>query len=268
MTDFQLLDDLLSQVNNNEKEGNYQVKSHLQSEEEICPHLNVFEENNMKICEDCGYEMSENTNFEYTKNISDSARCHMRKTDDPGIFKDVVGMGFSEDIISGADKLYSEVTKGKIYRGNSRKGIIFACIFHSYKSIGSPQSYENLAGVFGIDKKVGLGGLKRVNLYAPRDSPIRTTYITTSNLIDELLDKFSVSKDQKGEVQELYIRTKNKSSTLNRSRPQSLAASLVWYWSCKKGKNLSIKDYVKKVDLSELTINKITKELEKILGPL
>ena len=42
-------------------------------------------------------------------------------------------MGFSDKIISKANKLYDEVTSGNIYRGNSRKAIVFACIFHAYK---------------------------------------------------------------------------------------------------------------------------------------
>ena len=39
-------------------------------------------------------------------------------------------MGFSDRIIEKANRIYDDVANGKIYRGNSRKAIIFACIFH------------------------------------------------------------------------------------------------------------------------------------------
>ena len=60
---------------------------------------------------------------------------------------------------------------------------------------------------------------------------------------------------------------KNKSSIINRSRPQSVASSLIYFFLCKiKGaNNVNIKDFVKKVKLSELTINKIVKEIESII---
>jgi len=40
---------------------------------------------------------------------------------------------------------------------------------------------------------------------------------------------------------------------------------LVFYWTCLKGKNISLKDFAKKVMLSELTINKIAKEIAEVL---
>ena len=63
-------------------------------------------------------------------------------------YKDVENMGFSDKVVSLANDLYSQVTKEKIYRGNSRKAIVFACIFHAYKIMGKPQSCENLQSVF------------------------------------------------------------------------------------------------------------------------
>ena len=117
-----------------------------------------------------------------------------------------------------------------------------------------------------LERKAGLKGLKHVNLNAPKDSPIRTTYITPVNLIDEIMDKFITTPAQKDEVKKLYVEVKNKSSKLNRSRPQSTSAGIIYYWIRLNNKEISIKDYVKKVGLSELTINKISKEIADVLG--
>ena len=57
----------------------------------------------------------------------------------------------------------------------------------------------------------------------------------------------------------------NRSSCLNRARPQSIAAGVVFFWMKNNNKNITIKEYSKKVKLSELTINKIIKEIESII---
>jgi transcription initiation factor TFIIIB Brf1 subunit/transcription initiation factor TFIIB len=80
------------------------------------------------------------------------------------------------------------------------------------------------------------------------------------------MDKFSATPAQKNEVIDLYRKTKNRSSKLNRARPQSVAAALTYYWICKKNMDISLKKFAQKADLSELTINKNAKEVAIVLG--
>jgi transcription initiation factor TFIIIB Brf1 subunit/transcription initiation factor TFIIB len=239
-----------------------------------CSHENIINEKGTSVCVDCGeeiqYESTHDKEWRYygqgdTKHVSDPNRVQMRKSEERSIFKDVENLGFSDNIVAKANKIYAQVTQGKIFRGNSRRAIVFACIFHAYKVSGKPQSHERLIKIFNLNRKTGLKGLKYVNLYAPKDSKIRTTYISPINLVEEILEQFSATKEQKQEVIELYEKIKNKSSRLNRSRPQSVSSGLVFYWTCLKGKNISLKDFAKKVMLSELTINKIAKEIAEVL---
>ena len=106
---------------------------------------------------------------------------------------------------------------------------------------GRPQSCETLINIFKLDRKAALKGLKHVNLNSPKESPIRSTYITPINLIDEIMDKFITTQAQKDEVKKIYQEVKNKSSRLNRSRPQSTSAGIIYYWICLNKKNISIK---------------------------
>ena len=80
------------------------------------------------------------------------------------------------------------------------------------------------------------------------------------------MDKFSATPEQKLEVINLYNQIKNKSSRLNRSRPQSVGAGIVYYWICSKKKDITLKQFTKKVSLSELTVNKIAKEIADVIG--
>lgn len=269
MTEFALFDQAL------EKLKVLNIKSDKKSDSnDDCNHENIITEKGVNVCVDCGeeinQEISQEKEWRYygqndSKKITDPNRVQMRKNEERSIYKDVETLGFSEHIVSKANKIYADVTKGKIFRGNSRRAIVFACIFHAYKMSNNPQSHEKLIGIFKLDKKTGLRGLKYVNLCAPKQSEIRTTYITPINLVEEIMDQFSATKEQKREVSELYEKIKNRSSKLNRSRPQSVASGLVFYWITHNKKNITLKDFAKKVILSELTINKISKEISEVL---
>lgn len=240
-----------------------------------CVHANIHNDHGSISCIDCGEEI-EKTVFQEkewryygqtdTKRSSDPSRVQIRKCEERNIFKDVESMGFSDKIVSLANQIYIQVTKGQIFRGNSRKSIIFACIFHAYKLSGCPQTHERLIKIFELNRKTGLKGLKHVNLHAPKDSAIHTTYITPINLVEDLMNKFSATEEQKVEVMVLYDKIKNKSSKLNRARPQSVSSGLVFYWISLKGIDISLREFAKKADLSDLTINKIAREISDILG--
>ena len=239
-----------------------------------CNHKNIITENGVSLCETCGKEIEktvyQDKEWRYygqsdSKRTTDPTRVHARKIDDKNIFKDVENMGFSDKITSLANKIYLQVTKGQILRGNSRKAVIFSCIFHAFKIMGKPQSHEKLMKIFELNKKASLKGFKYVNLNAPKDSLIHTTYITPVNLVEDIMDIFNSTKEQKKEIIHIYEKIKNKSSKINRSRPQSIASALVYFWISYKNIDISIKDFARKVSLSELTILKLSKEISDIL---
>lgn len=268
MSEFTLFNEALKQFEENKEVAE-------EHKESLCSHINIVSERGSETCADCGEEIQnkiDNTKeWRYygqsdTKHMSDPTRVQMRKMEDRSIFKDVENLGFSETIIAKANKIYLQVTQGKIRRGNSRKGIVFASIFHAFKSVNNPQSHDTLMKTFGLSRKEGLHGLKQVSQYAPKHSKLRTTYISPINLIGDILKLFSASKEQEQEVIDLYTKTKGKSFCLNRSRPQSVASGVVYFWIRLKNKDITLKDFAKKVLLSELTINKIAKEIAKVLG--
>ena len=277
MADFDLFEQALNEYEENE---NVKVKVDVNVKDledihfEICKHLNYNGEGSIIFCIDCGEEM-EKTMFQDkewryygqsdNKRTSDPNRVTPRKFEDRNIYKDVENMGFSDKVVHLANQIYTQVTKGQIFRGNSRRAIVFASIFHAFKLYGKPQSHDKLIKIFDLDRKLGLKGLKHVNLNAPRDSLIHTTYITPENLIEDIMDRFKATKDQKEEVIELYNKIKNKSSKINRSRPQSVASALTYFWICYKGMDITLKEFAKKSDLSELTIDRLAKEIAIVL---
>lgn len=270
MTDFDLFDKALHEYENNIIEDKDIIVDF-----EVCPHSNLNTEGSNVFCIDCGEELEkfifQDKEWRYygqsdNKRTSDPNRVLPRKFEDRNIYKDVENMKFSDKTVFLANQIYTQVTKGKIFRGNSRRAIVFASIFHAFKLQQNPQSHDKLIKIFELDRKLALKGLKHVNLNAPKDSLIHTTYITPENLIEDIMNKFKANKDQKNEVIDLYNKIKNKSSKINRSRPQSVASALTYFWICNKGLDITLKEFAKKTDLSELTIYRLAKEIASILN--
>jgi len=266
-TDFELYEKVMNKYNK-------EVKNNKTEKCGECKHSETTEEGGIITCINCGEELRRNILHEKewryygvsdTRRSGDPNRVQARKCEEKSIFKDVETMNFSKKIVSDANDLYTTVTKGHIYRGNTRKAIIFACVFQAYKTNGNPQSYEQLIDIFSISKKVGLGGIKHVGLNVPKNSAIHNVQITPNNLIDDVMDRFNAKAKHKDEVKNLFQKIKNRSSVLNRSRPQSVSAGLIYYWIEQNDINITLKDFAKKADLSELTITKITKEIKEIL---
>ena len=280
MDNFEILNQVISQCEESNQENDVGSKLHETEKTNIsikpkseCMHSFKIE-NGVKVCEICGMEMEREIDngkeWRYygaadTRHNGDPSRCHMRKTDERTINKDVENMGFSDKIIERANQIYDKVANGKIYRGNSRKSIIFACIFHAYKLEANPQSCENLIEIFSLDRKIALRGLKAVNLKTEKNSELKSTYITAEHLITDIMEKFDATEHQIAEVIDIYKQINNKSSILNRSRPQSVAAGIVRYYIIINQKEISMADFRAKVKLSELTINRIVKEITKLI---
>lgn len=242
----------------------------------MCSHFNVVFEQSIHVCEDCGeaidgHHMSFEKEWRYygmrdTRHSSDPSRCQARRLEERNIFKDVEKLGITDRILFVANQLYEKVAQGKVYRGSSRKGIIFACVFHAYKINGTPQSCEKLIQIFGLDKKIGLKGLKFLNLHVPKEAlTCPQSSVSTETLILEIMTKFHATEVQKQEVLELYHIVQNKSMLLNRSRPHSVASGMVRYYIEKKGEHIQMDFFRSKVNISELTITKIVEEIKRIL---
>lgn len=235
-----------------------------------CNHDRIDRANGVETCVNCGEilttTISHDREWRHYANSGkkNPARVQIRKIEERSIFKDVTGLGFSNRIVSIANDLYQDVSKGSIFRGNCRKAIIFACIFHAYKSVGQPKTHEKLIRLFKLTRKSGLKGLKHVTLNS--NSPIlKTGHITAEHLIKEIMTSFKASDEQKAEVQELYRKIKNRSSSLNRARPNSVASGLVFFWIQQKGIPITLKEFAKSCSLSDITITKISKEIEQVL---
>lgn len=172
-------------------------------------------------------------------------------------------MGFPEDVVKKANENYIKVIQNTIHRGNTRKGLIFACIFEALKILGKPQPAKPLGELFGIDNKTAMHGVKTLKLKLPKDC-MSAEYITPEHIIDNIMNTFGATAEKKEEVKSIYNSVKGKSDKLNRSRPHSIAAGLIYYWLLKTNNTITLKQFSESVKLRDTTILNISKEVELI----
>lgn len=270
MSDFNIFSQALEEY--------YQEKKEKKEEKESCSHEETYEEHGVVTCADCGEEIERKiVNKKEWKYYgpSDTKRVlNMAQPIDQGIYNDIKELPFEEDIKEKAVEYYRLLTEKMVCgerkkftkRGKSRTSIIFACVFNACKELGQPINIEKLILIFGLPKKKALKGLKYFVLNFPKDMDTKKIYITPINLIDDIMDQFSATSQDKREIKNLYDKIHNKSSQLNRSKPQSVAAGLIFYWLCVKNIQITINEFTKRVNLSSLTITKISKEIARILS--
>lgn len=282
MSEFELFSKLLSQEQNDELSESFSSVVSLDSNlinsinpVYSCEHSRVVLEHGASLCVDCGIEIQRKLNYEKewkyygmndTKHTTDPNRCYIRKNKDRSIYVDIEHMNISKKIKDKANDIYLQVCGEKVHRGAYRRAIVFASIFHAYKLSANPQSCESLINIFKIKRKDALKGLKFISEHAPVDSPLRTMYITPKDLIKEFMKNLNASEEDTSKVTRLYDTLNGKSSMLNRSRPQSTASGCIWFYMKISKRQMSIKDFVKIVNLSELTVNKVYKEIARIFG--
>ncbi len=191
-------------------------------------------------------------------------RCFARKQAEKSILKDVQGCNIPSEIVHEANQLYTKVTDGKTCRAKNRQGLIFACVFYAYQMAGKPLSLDQLNDKFDLPAKVISKGVKHVGLQLA-NTKMSCSYISAKELIPGIMSRFNADSRQISEVQLLFATVDGKSVILNRSKPQSVACGVIYYYIEITQRGIPLSEFSKTVELSELTIEKITREIKFIL---
>jgi transcription initiation factor TFIIIB Brf1 subunit/transcription initiation factor TFIIB len=246
-----------------EKEEENEVEEFINYKNKECLHSESISEHNFIYCKQCGLQLSDDSNgSEIGRN--DSIRLQYKKMPEKGISKDLEIYNLPLDVINLADKLYAGVTKEDIKRGNLRKGIIFACVFHAYHKLNKPQTPDTLQKVFNISRKNISKGLTYFCLGNKERG--KTEYITAEHFIPKILEKLNIKQECLSECLQLYKSIENKSSLLNRSNPQSVSKGVVYYYLRKLDSKFDLKKYSEEIQLSEITITRICNTIDNLLA--
>ena len=166
--------------------------------------------------------------------------------------------GISQTIIDEAKVLYKDISTKKISRGSNRNGLIASSIYMSCKKHKVPRSAKEIAKVFNIDVTTMTKGCKKFH------------DITKSNMMcsnpEDFIIRFCCNLNIADKYVELCKSVINKAdeySVVSENAPRSIAAGVIFLVSNLCNINIQKKDISTNCDISEVTINKCYKKLNK-----
>lgn len=166
--------------------------------------------------------------------------------------------GISQSIIDEAKVLYKELSEMKISRGTNRNGLIASSIYMSCKVNKVPRSAKEIAKIFNIDITTMTKGTKKfhdimkTNMVCTKPEDFIMRFCSKVNMEDKYIDLCLHIIDKADEY-----------SIVSESAPPSIATGTIFLVSNLCNLKITKKIISKECDISEVTINKCYKKLDK-----
>ena len=161
--------------------------------------------------------------------------------------------------------MYKMLSENNIKRGSSRQSLIAACIWNALKSKDLSRSTKEIAKLFNIDIKKMTIGCKEFNEKMHVKDVNYSTSIkptTADNYIERYTVKLGIPLDYKDSIIKV-ANISEKLGIITNNTPQSVAAGSIYLISVEYKLGLSKKKLHEICEISEVTISKAYKELDK-----
>jgi transcription initiation factor TFIIB len=183
--------------------------------------------------------------------------------------------GIPKMIIDDATRYHKKISEYELtFRGDNRDGIIAASIYISCRINNFPRTAKEIANIFNLDVTSATKGCKNAlaiinNLEKDMVNKDKTNFGKTKpeDFIQRFCSKLNINQELTKLCQFISMKIE-KANIMPENTPHSIAAGVVYFISqiCKL--NVSKKDVKIVSEISEVTINKCFKKLEKIQDEL
>ena len=183
--------------------------------------------------------------------------------------------GIPKMIIDDAVRYHKKVSEYEMtFRGDNRDGILAASIYIACKIHNYPRTAKEIATIFHLDVTAATKGCKNAvliinDIEKDLHNTEKTAYckIKPEAFIERYCSKLSINAELTKLCQFIAIKIE-KNGMIPENTPQSIAAGVVYFiiQLCKL--NVSKKDVKNISEISEVTINKCYKKIEKLKGDL
>ena len=168
-------------------------------------------------------------------------------------------------IIDRAKIMYKTLSEDTIKRGKSRKGLIAACLYNSCKDKNDSRSTKEISQMFDLKIKKMTSGCKQFNEMMYHND---NNYISKVKPItpDKLIEKYSIDLkiDTKNKDRACHISNMaTKLGLVSENTPQSIAVGSIYLTSQTYNLNVSKKKLSEICKISEVTISKAYKKMNK-----
>ncbi len=248
---------------------------------ENCEHKNIRKDDRgVQICTDCRNEidvLDHSQEWRYfgsndNRSFKDPSRCHsQRKKSKKGIKStfDSASIEIPPALVEVVQEKYNrvlEITGKKVLRGNGRTAIILACMLYTYCSMGESRTACYFWTTYHIKQKEMSDGIRAYLEAFPED---RTINIKSIDLIPWFMKLTGVGTEHYARIMAIAGYLSKASIILNRSNPQSVAASIIYFYLCiypnyKEQMGITKASFVEDSGLSDITINKIVSDIFEV----
>ena len=178
--------------------------------------------------------------------------------------------GISKMIIEEALRYHKQISEQKTYRGLNRDGIIAASVYIACRIHGYGRTAKEIAQIFNLDTSSATRGCKNAmniinELEAEHDEIDKTKYQNTKPIA--FIDRYCSKLNMNAELTKLcsFIAIKiDKQNLIPENTPHSVAAGIIFFIVQEFKLNISKRNIHNISEISEVTINKCYKKLEKI----
>lgn len=239
-----------------------------------CEHVYVTctDRSNLQICKFCGAEKEDfdfNPEKKYFtgKNVSRCRGTSLRPNTISGVFEEC-GLDIPPAIALEVEKKFKKISKNSMTRSQGRKGIVAACLYHTYREMNANRTTEYICQLMGLDMKSISTGMQRYNETFP---DARDCYIKPQDLLKWLMELVGIDECHFENLKKLTCMLSESSKLFKRSTPQSVAASVIYFYLClnpalKEKLKITKESFSEKVKPSPMTISKLVEEAAKVMG--
>jgi len=179
--------------------------------------------------------------------------------------------GIPKMIIDDAIRYHKKISEYELsFRGDNRDGILAASIYISCRINNFPRTAKEIANIFHLDVTSATKGCKNAlsivnNLEKDMDKKEKTNLGTTKPeaFIERFCSKLNINNELTKVCQFIAMKIE-KNNIMPENTPHSIAAGVVYFISQICNLNIHKRDIKNVSEISEVTINKCFKKLEKI----
>jgi len=179
--------------------------------------------------------------------------------------------GIPKMIIDDAIRYHKKISEYDLtFRGDNRDGIIAASIYISCRINNFPRTAKEIANIFNLDVTSATKGCKNAisiinNIEKDMDNKEKTSFCKTKpeSFIERFCSKLNINMELTKLCKFVSMKIE-KMNLMPENTPHSIAAGVVYFISQNCKLNVSKKDVKIISEISEVTINKCFKKLEKI----
>lgn len=179
------------------------------------------------------------------------------------ILRELRDKPFPEVVKISATSKFQDFYSDKTHRGQKRLSLILGCVYDSFREFNEIKDIYDLAKQLGLSEKLVGSAIKNFRIsQSTKNSLSNTTtrYLGPLDIVPGILEKMGYLGNCP-DLKLVYERIQGKSDILHRSKPQSVAHALVYYYLTTSGQSVDIEKFCQGNGPCVMTVKKIVDEI-------